>query len=171
MSQNVYMSIGTSLDGLRYFMTFGQHANDDGGNDITTQIGANFGAASKTMLTPMVNDGQSYKAGTPITMKLPNEGDMMLSASTQIASSRFGDANHSYGYNIRMIQPTLSAAGGATGVQTPVVGTVCMPGQKANFSFDERYLVTHQYVDTTTTGPGPAPGRLGEHHARGPPNR
>jgi hypothetical protein len=148
MSQNVYMSIGTALDGARYFMTFGSHANDDGGNDITSQLGAGFGPNAATALTPMVNNGQSYKAQPGIVMKLPNEGDMMMSPSSQIAATRFGDDTHSFGYHLRFLKPSFSASGQLS-VDTPAAATICMPGQKAGFSFDERFMVTHQYVDTT----------------------
>jgi hypothetical protein len=145
MSQNVYMSIGTSLDGLRYFMTYGQHANDDGGNDITTQIGAGFGANAKTMLVPMVNDGQSYRAQPGVVMAFPNEGDMMMSPSSKLAATRFGDDQHSYGYKLRFLKPNMATT--PMTVDTPMAATICMPGQKAGFSFDERFMVTHQYVD------------------------
>lgn len=146
MSQNVYMSIGTSLDGLRYFMTYGNHANDDGGNDIQAQLPADFGPNSRTALVAMVNNGQSYKAQAQIVMNLPNEGDMMMSPSTQVAATRFGDAQHSFGYKLRFLKANVSAAGALT-VDTPEAATICMPGQKAGFSFDERFMVTHQYVD------------------------
>ena len=29
------------------------------------------------------------------------------------------------------------------------LGNFCLPGNKANFSFDERFIATHQYVDHT----------------------
>lgn len=145
LSKNVYMSIGTALDGLTYFMTYGQHANDDGGNDITTQLPADFGANARTALVPMVNDGQSYLAKPGVVMNLPNEGDMMMSPSSKIAATRFGDAQHSYGYKLRFLKPNLSAS--PLTVDTPMAATICMPGQKAGFSFDERFMVTHQYVD------------------------
>lgn len=146
LSQNVYMSIGTALDGLSYFMTYGAHANDDGGHDITTQLPADFGPTSKTTFIPMVNDGESYRAKPGVTMNLPDEGDMMMSPSSKLAATRFGDERHSFGYKIRFLKTSTSASGQLS-VDTPMAATVCMPGQKANFSFDERFMVTHQYVD------------------------
>jgi len=140
------MSICTALNGLCYFNTSGAHENDDGGNDITSQLAADFGPTAATVFTPMVNNGQSYKAQASVTVKLPNEGDMMLAPSGQVAATRFGDASHSFGYKIRLVKPTTSASG-ALSVDTPLAATVCMPGQKAGFSFDERFMVTHQYVD------------------------
>src|SRR5262249_10477208 len=37
--------------------------------------------------------------------------------------------------------------GSSLAVQTPLAAEICVPGMKASFSFDERFLVTHQYVD------------------------
>lgn len=145
ITQQVYMSIGTALDGLSYFMTYGSHANDDGGNDITAQLPADFGANAKTALVLMLNDGQSYKAQSGVVMNLPNEGDMMMSPSSKLAATRFGDAQHSFGYKLRFLKPSTAAS--PLTVDTPMAATVCMPGQKAGFSFDERFMVTHQYVD------------------------
>jgi hypothetical protein len=34
-------------------------------------------------------------------------------------------------------------------IDTPLAAEICVPGTKPNFSFDERFLVTHQYVDRT----------------------
>jgi hypothetical protein len=146
MGEEVYMSIGTALDGVRYFMTHGAHANDDGGHDITRQLPADFGPDAETSFIPMVNNGQSYKAKPGVVVKLPNEGDLMLSPSSQLAAARFGDDTHSFGYHIRLVKPAQSASG-ALRVDTPLAATVCMPGQKANISFNERFMVTHQYVD------------------------
>ena len=78
-------------------------------------------------------------------MNLPNEGDMMMSPSSKIAATRFGDSQHSFGYKLRFLKPNTSTS--PLTVDTPMAATICMPGQKAGFSFDERFMVTHQYVD------------------------
>jgi hypothetical protein len=145
VGNNVYMSIGTALDGSRYFMTFGSHENDDGGNEQTTPLPAGFSATARTVFTPMVNNGLAYQAQPTVTVNTPFEGDMMLSPSSQIAATLFGNGSRQLGYRIRFIKPQQSAAGLA--IQTPLAAEVCMRGQKPNFSFDERFVVTHQYVD------------------------
>jgi hypothetical protein len=146
-TNDVYMSIGAALDGSRYFMTFGDHENDDGGNDVTYPLPASFSDAAQTVFTPMVNDGLAYRAQTPIGVALPNEGDTMLSPSSSLAASRFGDGEKALGYRVRFVNPTTS--GGQLSLDTPLAAEICVPGQKAGFSFDERFLVTHQYVDTS----------------------
>jgi hypothetical protein len=147
-SNDVYMSIGAALDGSRYFMTFGDHENDDGGNDVTYPLPAVFSTASSTVFTPMVNDGLAYRAETPIGVALPREGDTMLSPSSKLAASRFGDGEKALGYRVRLVNPT-TGPDGRLALDTPLAAEICVPGQKAGFSFDERFLVTHQYVDSS----------------------
>jgi hypothetical protein len=146
VGQDVYMSIGTALDGGRYFMTFGSHENDDGGNEQTTPLPASFSANARTVFTPMVNDGLSYRAQSQVTVRLPHEGDMMLSPSNTLAATRFGDGTKQRGYRVRFIRAE-QPAGAALTIQTPLAAEVCLAGSKPNFSFDERFIATHQYVD------------------------
>jgi hypothetical protein len=145
----VYMSIGTALDGHQYFMTFGSHENDDGGHDITTALPAAFSPNASTTFTPMVDDGLSYKAQAPVTVRLPGEGDMMLAPSSQLAATRFGDGRKAKGYRVRFIKKQEAATPSGFTIDTPLAAEVCVPGAKPNISFDERFLVTHQYVDRT----------------------
>src|SRR5262249_5698569 len=86
VGDDVYMSMGTALDGMRYFMTWGAHENDDGGNDQTTPLPAAFSRNATTVFTPMVNDGLSYRAQERVNVRLPFEGDMMLSPSSQLSA-------------------------------------------------------------------------------------
>ncbi len=138
---DVYMSIGSSLSGDRYFMTWGHHTNDDGGHRVQRPLSADFGEGSLTNFLPMVNDGLAYRAETSTTINLAHEGDLMLSPSTELAVTRFAS-----GYRVRLVK--ASSAAGTTSVETPLVGEVCVPsGGKAAVSFDERFLAVHQYVD------------------------
>lgn len=150
LDDEIYQSIGTALDGSRYLATWGAHENDDGGNIDTAPLPAAFAEDAATTFTPMVNDGQAYRAQPPVSVSHPGEGDMMLSPSTLAASTRFGDGTKQKGYRIRLIktQPKSTSDGGTTlDITAPVAAEICMPGAKASFSFDERFLVTHQYVD------------------------
>ena len=152
VGENVYMSIGTALDQSRYFMTFGLHENDDGGNDVTSPLPAAFGVGSTTIFTPMVNDGLSYKPQPQVTVSTPFEGDMMLSPSSEVAATVFGDGRTQLGYRLRFVKPQTNPAGAVASIDLPLAAEVCMRGQKPNISFDERFLVSHQYVDNTAPG-------------------
>lgn len=147
----VYHSIGTALDGSRYLATWGAHENDDGGNWQKTPLPASFPRSSSTTFTVMQNDGVAYRVSGSADVTLPFEGDMMLSASSQLAATRFG-GDRPRGYRIRktVATPAPNGDGGTSwSVAADAVAEVCVPGSKASFSFDERFLVTHQYVDPT----------------------
>ena len=51
------------------------------------------------------------------------------------------------GFRVRKLSWT-SSGGGAFSASTEVLGTVCLNGNKPVVSFDERFVVTHQYVDS-----------------------
>jgi hypothetical protein len=144
---DVYQSIGSALDGSRYFMTFSDHENDDGGNEIVAPLPAAFGARAVTTFIPMVNDGAAYRAEAAIRVSMPGEGDVVLSPSTKLLVTRFSGGAKQGGYRVRAVLAAPTATSGALSVQAPLRAQVCMKGGKATFSFDERFLATHQYVD------------------------
>lgn len=153
----VYQSIGTSLDGAKYFLTFGAHENDDGGNLVTAPLPAAFGPTAATTFVPMVNDGAAYRARTPVVVDNPGEGDPMLSPSTLLVANRFAAGGKQAGYRVRAV--SARDLGASVNVETPLRAEVCLKGSKASFSFDERFLVTHQYVDPTEPGDAGLPNR------------
>ncbi len=85
-----------------------------------------------------------YKVGEVQTVPLPFQGDTMASRSLELLGSRVAGDGKMLGYAITRLTTTKTAAGYKFGA-TPV-GRICMPGNKANFSFDERFLVTHHYL-------------------------
>jgi hypothetical protein len=156
VGQDVYESIGASLDGVRYFVTTGAHENDDGGNDITHSQFPNFGPNATTTFVPMVNNGLSYRAQTPVSLVIPGEGDLLLSPSSLLAVARFAKGS-AQGYHVHMVQATQSSPTSPFSIQVPIGAEVCMRGAKPSVSFDERFIAAHQYVDTTDPGNGGLP--------------
>ena len=143
----VYQSVGSALDGVRYFVTVGTHVDDDGGHSTTSPLPAPFDQDAATVFVPMENDGQSYEAGPAATVGLPREGDAMLSPSSLLVGTRYaGTGSQQGGYRVRFVDAKPSGGGGLS-VQTPLAAQLCFRGGKLNFSFDERFLATHQYVD------------------------
>lgn len=144
---DVYQSIGTALDGARYFMTWGDHENDDGGNEVVAPLPAAFTPAARTTFVPMVNDGAAYRADAAIRVAMPGEGDVVLSPSTKLLVARFTGGSKQGGYRVHALD--AQTTNGSLSVQLPVRAQICLKGAKATFSFDERFLATHQYVDRT----------------------
>lgn len=148
LGNDVYQSIGSALEGTRYFVTVGAHENDDGGNDIVAPLPADFSSTATTRFIPMVNDGVAYRAQTSVNVPMPGEGDVMLSPSSKLLVARYKGGAKQGGYRVRAVVSSQTA-GGTTTVQTPLRAQICLKGAKAAFSFDERFLATHQYVDRT----------------------
>lgn len=157
----VYQSVGASLDGATFWMSAGAHVNDDGGNQITHPL-EGFEDNARTFLIPMVNDGVSYKPKPVVVVNTPFEGDQMLSPSSRLLVTRQGSKPDTRGYKIRRLTTTItpgtSSDGGTSeptiSASTDVIGTICGGGGKVMVSFDERFVVTHQYSDPDETDSG-----------------
>src|SRR4051812_41281979 len=68
----------------------------------------------------------------------------MMARSGQLIGSRVAGETKALGYAINKL---VSAPGGdGYRFSLTQAGRICMPGNKANFSFDERFLVTHHYL-------------------------
>jgi len=148
LGNDVYQSIGAALDGTSYFVTVGAHENDDGGNEIVAPLPADFSSNATTRFIPMVNDGAAYRAQPSVSVAMPGEGDVVLSPSSKLLIARYRGGAKQGGYRVRAVVSSQEA-NGATTVQTPLRAQICLKGAKASFSFDERFVATHQYVDRT----------------------
>ena len=85
-----------------------------------------------------------YQIKQNASLPTPFKGDTMMARSGQLIGSRVAGETKALGYAI----DKLVFAPGGEGYRfslTPA-GRICMPGNKANFSFDERFLVTHHYL-------------------------
>src|SRR6185503_14595274 len=73
------------------------------------------------------------------------EGDIVLSPSASLLISRVrGNNGVQAGYRLRSITPD-----GGGGVNIPQIASYCFDGAKPAISFDERWMVTHHYVEDT----------------------
>jgi hypothetical protein len=144
-SIGLYQYLGASLNGGDYFVVSSQFDSDNGGHGSTTSDpAATFGDDATITLTPMVFDGTKYGVGTPVKVPTAFEGDTALSPSTLLVAGRLAGPNGAQiGYVLRKINATKDA-GGYT-VEAPEIARICVPGGKASFSLDERFLATHHY--------------------------
>ncbi len=156
---SVYQTVGAALDNRLYLMSTGTHVNDDAeGTGSGPRPG--FDGAAKTILTPMVSDGNTFVPQKNIELPLPFEGDQGLSPSNTLLLTRFGSATGKRGYRIRKldVKTNPAADGGAAtySATSDIIGTVCVNGAKPAMSFDERFIVSHQYVDPNASEGLPA---------------
>jgi hypothetical protein len=143
ITSSVYQTVGAALDGSIFFMSTGVHVNDFGSEQGPVP---GFDSNAYTTLTPMLFDGVKYTPQAAVNVSVPYEGDQALSPSNKLLITRFGGSTGSRGFRVRRLSWSSSATGGFS-VDTEVLGNVCLNGAKPVMSFDERFIVTHQYVD------------------------
>ncbi len=152
----IYEQLGKSVGGSDYWVAAGIFESDDGGFYPTLNNPyAPFDAESEVTLTPMLNEGHTFKAGTPTQLKTPQEGDPVLSPSGTLLLTRakgeelevdeFGTVVAvQNGYRIYGVS-TQQGAEGLSAKLEPLA-TLCMEGGKPMISFDERWMVIHHYI-------------------------
>ena len=146
---NLYQHVAKGLNNGDYFIINSQFTSDSGRNDPKDPV-AHFDGGSTMKFSPMINTGQNYEQLTATVVDSPFEGDSVLSPSTELVISRQGggEDGSSLGYVIRGVGKEKFENNYKVTLSDPLA-RICMPGAKANISFDERFLVTHHYEGTT----------------------
>ena len=140
---NLYQHVARGLGGGDYFVINSQFTSDSGTGDKDPV--ASFNESATMKLTPMLFDGTKYEPLDPVIVESPFEGDSVLSPSGKLVGSRIaGPEGKSHGYSIRPVIANTTTQGYEVKLGEPIA-TVCEPGAKVNFSFDERFFVTHRY--------------------------
>ncbi|MBX3188758.1 MAG: hypothetical protein KF819_17200 [Labilithrix sp.] len=142
----LYQSVGRRLADNQmsdYFIVNNSFESDDGYGEDTAPT---FGEDQKVSIKVMISTGteSGYKIGQVKELDAPWEGDTMMSPTTLLLASRVSGEEGQVGYSIRKLTSKIGPDGYTMDLKP--IGRVCIPGGKANFSFDERYLVTHHYL-------------------------
>jgi hypothetical protein len=141
---SLYQHLGAGLGGGDYFTVNGQFTSDNPSGTVTKDPSAAFGQTAQMKLTPMVYDGTHYTGKPNVSTNSPFEGDTVLSPSTKLVVSRFGNETQQLGYVLRKL--TTTPSGNSYSISAPEVARYCIQGAKPAISFDERYMVFHHYV-------------------------
>lgn len=102
-------------------------------------------------------------AGDPVKVATPYRGDTMMGRSGQLIGSRWAyganaDGKTAAGYAIEKLDRSI--VNGHYRFDMTTIGNVCLKGNKANFSFDERFLSTHHYNEPEDFGDSADPAYL-----------
>lgn len=146
----LYQSVAATLGGGDAWTIDSQFRNDDGGHGGGTlnNPAAFFSSEGFLHFTPLINNGNGYTARTPVTLSTPFEGDAVLSPSGKMLVSRVAGPNSAQiGMVLRKVNATLT--GNTYAINAPEMGRYCFNGGKPAFSYDERYLVVHRYVEAS----------------------
>ena len=130
----LYQHMGAGLGGGDYFTVNGQFTSDNASGVLTRDPSAGFGNTAQMKLTPMVFDGTHYVAKPQVTTNSPYEGDIVLSPSTRLAISRFGNESGQLGYVLRRVNATPN--GPSYSVTTTEIARYCTQGAKPSISFE-----------------------------------
>ncbi len=144
---SLYQHLGAGLGGADYFAINSQFTSDNPSSGENEDPSAAFGNTAEMKFTPMVFNGTHYVGKPEVKVKAPYEGDSVLSPSTRLVISRFGNQQEHLGYVVRRVNAT--PAGASYAISTQEVGRYCLSGAKPSISFDEKYFVTHTYVKST----------------------
>ncbi len=156
----LYEHVGAALGGGDYWTINGDFVSDDGGHDATLgNPNAWFDGASDQKLVRLVNSGSGLTAAWQVMVDTPFEADAVLSPSARLMVTRVaGPGGSQLGFVLRRID--MTPIPGGFDVTVPEIARYCLAGGKPGFSYDERYMVIHQYVTSGNalelgyTGPG-----------------
>lgn len=156
----LYQHVGRSLDGGDLFALDSQFVSDDGGKLPT--LGdplASFTPAAHLTFTPLIQLGDSFAPRARVDVATPFEGDSVLAPSARLAITRLaGPGDRQLGYVLRAVEATL--AGATYEIDAPELARYCFTGGKPAFSYDERWIAFHHYIQPADaselgfTGPG-----------------
>ncbi|MGE0547952.1 MAG: PPC domain-containing protein [Kofleriaceae bacterium] len=141
---NLYQHLGAGLNNGDYFAVNSEFTSDNPSGAVNEDPNAGFGIRGHITLTPMAFDGTRYVGMPPATIQTPHEGDTVLSPSTRLAISRFGNEDRQLGYVLRRLNTTPN--GNSYDISTTEIARYCVQGAKPSISFDEDFFVTHHYV-------------------------
>jgi hypothetical protein len=133
------------------FVVNNAHANDNPGltsSDHDQRLSAGPEAAVEIRVgVARGNDASGgYEIKQEVSLPAPFKGDTMMSRTGQLVGSRVAGENGALGYAVDSITRKLLPSAPGYAFTLKETGRICMPGNKANFSFDERFLVTHHYL-------------------------
>lgn len=146
---NLYQHVARGLSGGDYFVINSQFTSDSG-RSAQTDPRAPWNASSTMKFTPMLFDGTNYQPQDAVIVDSPYEGDSVLSPSSQLVGSRLaGPEGRSLGFSVRRVNATRFGDTYSITLSDPLA-TICTPGAKVSFSFDERFMVTHHHDGNVT---------------------
>lgn len=149
---SLYQTIGQRLadnDMADLFVTTNSFTSDNwsSGEREDRNVTASADSAFKTHV--LVAGDNGYEQKQTVEVKAPYLGDSMMAKSGELVGSRISGPNGvQLGYSLDKLTWSRSNDGYKL-APLQNAGKVCMGGNKANLSFDERFLTTHHYLAKT----------------------
>lgn len=138
ISTPLYQAVGTSLDLDDYLAVTGSFESDPGfvfSNSPNAEVA----------IHPFIFDGNRWEKQDPTTITTPWEMDWNISPSNKVLISRVVNAQYQHnGYHLYTTNRLID--NGQYHYEIDPLGSICTPGLKGKFSFDERFFVSYAYV-------------------------
>jgi hypothetical protein len=156
-ASGLYQTVGQNVDDNSMsdrFIVFSDWVGDAGNysvsaTDTTPRGGANSSVSVYTAVAMGTDVEQGYQvSGSAFTLETPYRGDTMMSRSGHLLGNRWAygqaaDGTTAHGYAIEKLDYRI--VNGHYQFNLSPLGNICLRGNKANFSFDERFFTTHHY--------------------------
>ncbi|MBX2812723.1 MAG: hypothetical protein KTR25_12980 [Myxococcales bacterium] len=156
----LYQQVATSLDGSDYWAVEGLFESDEPGFLFhNRQPAARFGGEASITFTRVNNLGDRFAMGDSYDVATSFQGDAIVSPSGRLLVTRLqgpeyfsenafgrfpGITADQSGYQLYRVVTEMTKD--TPSVQLEDMGQICLQGAKANFSFDERWIVFHRYI-------------------------
>lgn len=140
--EGTYQSVGSSLIGDRFLMVMGSYDADFGSANSSS---ASFPQDAAIEVSVFNSNGLTFQKAGAAFVSDPFHTEAILSPSGGAVVRRFGSNGRQSGYDVGLLDAMIEP--GHTAINLRKGAQVCTEGGKASFSFDERFLVTHRYVD------------------------
>jgi hypothetical protein len=134
-------------------------ADDGGRTDTTFSTPLAFGDSVLAIHSlAKAADGSGRTESTRVSVPMKGESQTQLSPSGMLVVNRFGSRGGEspseedlgrIGYRVRFLSKMQQAGVSYDGDLDETASTICMRGNKATSSFDDRFLVTHHFTDAT----------------------
>jgi hypothetical protein len=156
-ASGLYQTVGQSVDDNSMsdrFILYSDWVGDSGSysasaKDTVPRGGSNSSVSVYTAVATGTDTDAGYQVTGPgFKVMTPYRGDTMMARSGRLLGNRWAygpgsDGVTPWGYAIEKLDYRLE--GGRYQFTLSPLGNVCLKGNKANFSFDERFLTTHHY--------------------------
>ncbi len=140
----LYQHVGTSLDGGDHWVVNSVWAGDPGGGLVDPPVFSDAGSSVTLLRYTNTGTGTAFEDGGRVSVVTPWEGNAVISPTMRLLVGQLADASGApLGYVLHRIDLTRGADGRVTSAALPEIARYCVPGGKAAFSLDDRWLVTH----------------------------
>jgi hypothetical protein len=150
-SVGVYGSLATDANG-DILLISGYTNNNFGGGGQTTDASEMPGKSGSFSIRRISNNKITDET---LTFSTPYETDYQISPTGKIVVGRLLSKDHGQVFRVRTVRPDGVKINPEDLASS---GVICMKGEKANVSFDNRFVVFHHYADGSPQDKGQSDG-------------